>query len=374
MRNIYTQTVLRFLLISLFSTLLFLPFTGLKASIIIFPGITIVLITFFVFKKIKFKEISKKIPSIPLKRVKIFLIPILFLFLTSYPFIFGDYYIDVMIMAGIYILLALGLNIIVGFAGLLNLGFAAFYAIGAYTYALANTKLGLGFWASLPFSALFSTFFGFLLSIPALRLRGDYLAIVTLGFGEIVRLLLNNWDSLTNGPNGITGIKPPLFFGISLERPNLYYYLVLISVVIAIIIIRRIECSKIGRAWVAIKENEIAASTLGINTTKYKIYAFSFGTFWAGIAGILFSAKMRFISPESFTFLESILILSMVILGGLGNTYGTVIGAFILVILPEFLRGLQLYRMLLLGIGLVLLMIFRPQGILGKIKNVHFRG
>lgn len=374
MRNIYTQTFLRFLIISLFSALLFLPFTSLKASAIMFTGIIILLITFSLFKKIRLKDISKKIPSIPFKKVKVVFIPILFLILTSYPFIFGDYYIDVMIMAGIYILLALGLNIIVGFTGLLNLGFAAFYAIGAYTYALANTKLGLGFWETLLFSAIFSAFFGFLLSIPALRLRGDYLAIVTLGFGEIVRLVLNNWDSLTNGPNGITGIEPPLFFGISLEKLNLYYYLVLISVLIAIVIIRRIECSKIGRAWIAIKENEIAASTLGINTTKYKIYAFTFGSFWAGIAGVLFSAKMRFISPESFTFLESILILSMVILGGLGNTYGTVIGAFILVILPEFLRGLQSYRMLLLGIGLVLLMIFRPQGILGKIKNVHFRG
>lgn len=365
---------IKFILISLFAAMLFLPFTGLKASAIMFVGIFTLLLTFTVFKKIRIQQIFKKIPIMFSERIKTFFVLVLTLSFIMSPFILRDYYIDVMIMAGIYMLLALGLNIIVGLAGLLNLGFAAFYAIGAYTYALANTKLGLSFWISLPFSALLSAFFGFLLSIPALRLRGDYLAIVTLGFGEIVRLVLNNWDSLTNGPNGITGIEPPVFFGIPLERLNHYYYLIFILVVIAIIVIRRIECSKIGRAWVAIKENEVAASTLGINTTKYKIYAFTFGTFWAGIAGILFSAKMRFISPESFTFLESILILSMVILGGLGNTYGTVIGTLILVILPEFLRGVQSYRMLLLGIGLVLLMIFRPQGILGKIKNVHFRG
>jgi branched-chain amino acid transport system permease protein len=212
-----------------------------------------------------------------------------------------------------------------------------------------------------------------LLAIPALRLRGDYLAIVTLGFGEIVRLVLNNWDSLTNGPNGITGISRPLLMGFSFAQLQYYYYLVFVIVIFAVVVIKRVESSRIGRAWIAIKENEIAASSMGINTMKYKLYAFTFGTFWAGIAGILFSAKMQFVSPESFTFMESILILSMIILGGIGNTYGAIVGAFILVILPEVLREVQLYRMLILGIGLVLLMIFRPQGILGGLKGVHFR-
>jgi branched-chain amino acid transport system permease protein len=281
------------------------------------------------------------------------------------PFVLKDYYLDVLIVAGIYALLAIGLNVIVGFAGLLNLGFAAFYAIGAYTYALLNTKLGLSFWACLPVSALLACCAGMLLSIPALRLRGDYLAIVTLGFGEIVRLVLNNWDSFTNGPNGITGIAGPHLMGMSLGSLHRYYYVVLAFVLFSVVITRRIKYSRIGRAWIALRENEIAASTMGVNTTRYKVYAFSLGTFWAGIAGILFAAKMRFVSPESFTFLESILIISMVILGGIGSVYGAVLGALILIILPEVLRELQLYRMLILGAGLVLLMIFKPQGILG---------
>lgn len=373
MKEIEIKTITNYILIALLSALLFLPFKGLKAAGIMFISIFALLFTLTVLKKTSIINIIKTIRIPEIGRTKNFLIPTMFISLLTFPLILKDYYIDVLIMSGIYILLALGLNIIVGFAGLLHLGYAAFYAIGAYTYAIVNTKLNISFWASLPLSASLAATAGLLLAIPALRLRGDYLAIVTLGFGEIVRLVLNNWDSLTNGPNGITGIAPPEIFGLSLGRLSHFYYLVLIFVMIALILIRRVECSRIGRAWIAIKGNEIAASTLGIDTTRYKIYAFVFGSFWAGIAGILFSAKMRFISPESFTFLESILILSMVILGGLGNTYGAIIGAFILVVLPEILREVQSYRMLILGIGLVMLMIFRPQGILGRVKNVHFR-
>jgi len=361
------------ILISLFAAILFLPFKGLKAAGIMFISILILLSAVSILKKTKVIDAIKAIRIPEAGRFKAFLIPALLISFLAFPLMLKDYYIDVLIMSGIYTLLALGLNIIVGFTGLLNLGFAAFYAIGAYTYALLNTKLGLGFWTSLPISAGFAALAGLLLAIPALRLRGDYLAIVTLGFGEIVRLVLNNWDSLTNGPNGITGIAPPSLFGVSLGKLNLYYYLVFLLVLLAVIIIRRVESSRIGRAWIAIKENEIAASSMGINTTKYKLYAFAFGTFWAGVAGILFSAKMQFVSPESFTFMESILILSMIILGGLGNIYGAIIGAFILVLLPEVLREVQLYRMLILGIGLVLLMVFRPHGILGGVKGVHFR-
>lgn len=361
------------ILIALLSALLFLPFKGLSAAGIMFIGVLTLLSVVSLFKKTKVIDAIKAIRIPKIERFKTFFIPVLLISFAAFPFILKDYYIDVLIMSGIYIILAIGLNIIVGFTGLLNLGFAAFYAIGAYTYAILNTKIGLGFWASLPISASFAALAGLLLAIPALRLRGDYLAIVTLGFGEIVRLVLNNWDSLTNGPNGITGIARPLLMGFSLAQLKYYYYVVFVIVIFATVVIRRVELSRIGRAWVAIKENEIAASSMGINTTKYKLYAFTFGTFWAGVAGILFSAKMQFVSPESFTFMESILILSMIILGGLGNTYGAIIGAFILVILPEVLRELQLYRMLILGIGLVLLMIFRPQGILGGVKSVHFR-
>jgi len=365
----------RTLLIALWASFLFLPFKGVTAAAILFAAVFTGLTTIQLARKVgpKFLNIQNYafFQTSVLPHFRSSILPFLLVVFLILPAVLKDYYLDVLIMAGIYVLLAVGLNVIVGFAGLLTLGFAAFYAIGAYTYAILNTKLGLGFWPSLPLAASFAAMTGVLLAIPALRLKGDYLAIVTLGFGEIVRLVLNNWDSFTNGPNGITGIEPPFFFGFSLGSLKAYYYLVFLFVIVSVIVIRRVEASRIGRAWIAIKENEIAAATMGIDTTKYKLYAFAFGTFWAGAAGILFAAKMRFISPESFTFMESVLILSMVILGGLGNTYGAVFGAFILVLLPEMLREVQQYRMLLLGMGLVILMVFRPQGLIGGTKRVH---
>jgi len=288
------------------------------------------------------------------------------------PLFAQDYFLDVAVLVGIYVILALGLNVVVGFTGLLNLGFVAFYALGAYSYALLNTRLGFGFWTALPFSVGFSAIAGFLLAVPALRLRGDYLAIVTLGFGEITRLILNNWDSLTMGPNGISGIAAPEIFSLSLGKLSYFYYLVLFFVLITFFITKRVYSSKIGRAWVAIREDEIASSIMGINTTMYKLYAFAFGAFWAGLAGAVFAGKMQFVSPESFTFMESVLILCMVIIGGLGSIPGVILGAFILVLLPEMLREIQLYRMLALGAGLVLLMVFRPQGLFGG-RGVSFR-
>jgi branched-chain amino acid transport system permease protein len=235
--------------------------------------------------------------------------------------------------------------------------------VGAYTYALLNVKLGLGFWEALPLSLALTTLSGFILAIPALRLRGDYLAIVTLGFGEIVRLILNNWDSLTGGPNGIPGIASPHTFGLSLETLNRYYYVTLAAVLLTYVVVSRVRSSRIGRAWIAIREDEIGASSMGISTMRYKLYSFAFGSFWAGLAGILFAAKMRFVSPESFTFMESVLILCMVILGGLGSIGGVIVGSAVLVILPEVLREVQSYRMIALGAGLILIMIFRPQGL-----------
>jgi branched-chain amino acid transport system permease protein len=354
-------------------SLLFLPFKGLKNAIIFFLVLSAVLFL------IKFLSGYKRLFAITVhkpmeliwqrlfvNRFSVLLLQsLLLVLLILLPFLAGDYFIDVAILSGIYIILALGLNVVVGFAGLLNLGFVAFYAIGAYAYALLNTKYGLGFWPALPFSLLLTTISGFILAIPALRLRGDYLAIVTLGFGEIVRLILNNWDSLTKGPNGISGIAPPFIMSISLGKISSYYYLVLFFVMLTVFITKRVYSSKIGRAWIAIREDEIAASVIGINTTLYKLYAFAFGAFWAGLAGASFAAKMQFVSPESFTFMESVLILCMVILGGLGSITGVIIGSFILVLLPEVLREVQLYRMLALGIGLVSLMIFRPQGLFG---------
>jgi branched-chain amino acid transport system permease protein len=365
------------LIVALWLSILFLPFKGFTAALILFFVLSILFVS---LKSIrgsknilieKFRTLSKKIrvpgrysPRLLLTARYSFL-----LFLFILPFFIKDYFIDIAILAGIYIILALGLNVVVGFAGLLNLGFIAFYAIGAYTYALLNTRLGLGFWTSLPLSVGLTTAAGFLLAIPALRLRGDYLAIVTLGFGEIVRLILNNWDSVTRGPNGISGIAPPSILSISFVKLSHYYYLVLIFVILTIFVTKRVYSSKIGRAWVAIREDEIASSVMGINTTMYKLYAFAFGAFWAGLAGNIFAGKMRFVSPESFTFMESVLIVCMVILGGLGSIPGVVLGAVILVVLPEVLREVQLYRMLALGAGLVLMMIFRPRGLLGG-KNV----
>ncbi len=360
---------LRPLIISLWLALLFLPFRGIKAAGVLFIVMSAA-IPAFKFLSGHLSPLLKNMHSsvenfrryLPTDSRFLFflLIPA-----AALPFAAQGYIIDVTIISGIYIILALGLNVVVGFTGLLNLGFVAYYAIGAYSFAILNTKLDMGFWSALPLSTLITVIGGFLFAVPAGRLKGDYLALVTLGFGEIVRITLNNWDSFTNGPNGISGITPPYFFNIELTSLFGYYYLVMFFVVIAIVVIRRIHSSKIGRAWIAIREDEIAASAMGINNTLYKLYSVAFGAFWAGLAGSLFAAKMRFISPESFTFMESVLILSMVIVGGLGSIAGVIVGAVILVLLPEMLREVQLYRMLALGAGLVLLMIFRPQGLFG---------
>ncbi|MBI4823620.1 MAG: branched-chain amino acid ABC transporter permease [Nitrospirae bacterium] len=356
------STHLSILIIALWASVLFLPFKGLKASLILFVSVLIAGLLLKPLREgLKGLKWKIKLPPIPVK----FLIPFIIAGALVIPLIFSDYVIDVAILAGIYIILALGLNVVVGFAGLLNLGFAAFYAIGAYSFALIGVKWGIGFWSALPLSLALTTASGFIMGAPGLRLRGDYLAIVTLGFGEITRLVLNNWDSFTNGPNGIAGIQRPYLMDIPLTGLAGYYYVVLISVLFSVFIIKRVHSSRIGRAWIAIREDEIAAGSMGINTTAYKLYAFAFGAFWAGLAGALFSAKMQFISPESFTFMESVFILCMVILGGMGSIPGVMLGAVILVVLPELLREIQIYRMLALGGGLVLLMLFRPQGILG---------
>lgn len=350
---------------ALWFSFLILPFKGIYAALILFVVLTVTIPAtkqiLNLTKKIQLPlGILQRYTPVATRYSYLLLIP-----LASVPLFARDYIVDVAIISGIYIILALGLNVVIGFAGLLNLGFVAFYAIGAYSYALMNTNLGFGFWTAMPIAVLLTTISGFLLAIPALRLRGDYLAIVTLGFGEIVRLVLNNWDSLTKGPNGIAGIEPPSLMGFSIESLASYYYMVLFFVVVAVFIMKRVQHSKTGRAWVALREDEIASSSLGINITLHKLYSFAFGAFWAGLAGCLFAAKMRFVSPESFTFIESVLIVCMVILGGLGSVAGVVIGTMILVFLPEVLREVQMYRMLALGLGLVLLMVFKPQGLFG---------
>lgn len=282
------------------------------------------------------------------------------------PLFLNNYYIDILSLAGLYALLAVGLNITVGYAGLLDLGYAAFYGIGAYVYALLSTGIGLSFWLGLPLGGAIAAAFGVILGMITLRLRGDYLAIVTLGFVQIVYLVFNNWDSVTSGPNGILSIGRPELPGFVLRQPIHFYYLVLALLLVTVLAIYRLTHSQIGRAWIAIREDELAAAAMGINTTQMKVLAFALGAGIAGVAGVFFAAKYTFVSPESFTFLESVRVLSMVVLGGMGSLPGAILGAFLLTVLPELLRGLASYRMLIFGAALVVMMIFRPQGLLGK--------
>lgn len=276
------------------------------------------------------------------------------------------YHIDVLTQVGIYVTLALGLNIVVGLAGLLDLGYIAFYAVGAYTYGLLSTRVGLSFWEVLPLGALLAAIFGVLLGIPVLRLRGDYLAIVTLGFGEMIRITLNNWDSFTRGPNGIIGIARPGLLGFTFSTPIHYYYLILAIVLLTIFVVDRLNRSRIGRAWTAMRDDEVAAGAMGIDLMKTKLLAFSLGATWAGFAGVFFASKMTFISPESFTFFESVIILCMVVLGGMGSVPGVILGAAMLVILPEMMRQFALYRMLIFGGAMVVMMVLRPQGLIAS--------
>jgi branched-chain amino acid transport system permease protein len=356
----------RIAVIALWGALLLLPFRGWEHALMLAGALGIALTAGLLVRRLNIPLPAFSLERVDsIKRYRMHIGLALLLFASSFPFILNNYYIDILIIAAMYAILAMGLNIIVGQAGLLNIGFAAFYAVGAYAYALLSIHAGLGFWLCVPIATIFSSLVGLVLAIPALRLKGDYLAIVTLGFGEITHLILTNWDSVTGGPNGLSGIAAVSLPGLSLPTNVITYYVVFASMLLSLFVIRRVETSRIGRAWRAIRENEIAASAVGINTTRYKLLACAFGAFFGGLAGALFAAKMQFISPESFTFMESVMVLGMVILGGLGNTFGAVLGAFILIFLPEALREVHLYRMLLLGAGLVLLMRYRPQGLLG---------
>ena len=321
--------------------------------------------------KKRFRKIKDFASSIPEQLKLSFLLIAIF----AFPFLDRNpYHIDVMVTAGIFMLLASGLNVIVGFAGLLNLGYAALYAVGAYTYALVNLHFSIPFWVGLWISGFVAALFGIILALPAFRLSGDYLAIVTLGFGEIVRITLNNLDRITGGPNGLLGIAHPVFhlphyeyqFGV---RSEPYYFLVFSLLVIVIFFLRRLESSRLGRAWVAIREDELAASCMGVNLGWAKLSAFAIGGFIAGIAGCVFASKQGTVSPDSFDFMVSVMILAMVVLGGLGNIWGVLLGALILSLLPEFLRGFDIYRMLLFGIAMISIMLLRPQGILGERRH-----
>jgi branched-chain amino acid transport system permease protein len=322
---------------------------------------------------------------------------------------FGNAWIRVLAFACLYVMLALGLNIVVGFAGLLDLGYIAFYAVGAYMYALLASPhltqqftwiaqmfpdgLHLSIWLVVPFGAAIAAFFGIVLGAPVLKLRGDYLAIVTLGFGEIIRIFINNLNSplnITNGPQGLTLIDPITiagvtfsktinFFGYEVSSLVLYYYLFLGLTIITVIICMRLQDSRLGRAWLAIREDEIAAKAMGINVRNVKLLAFALGATFGGVAGAMFASFQQFVSPESFVLNESIIVLAMVVLGGIGHIPGVIVGAILLAVLPEILRytvepaqmflfgtvilPAEILRMMLYGLAMVLIMLYRPRGL-----------
>ncbi len=320
---------------------------------------------------------------------------------------FGQGWVRIMALALLYVLLALGLNIVVGYAGLLDLGYVAFYAVGAYMYALLASPhlldtfeslkaafpngLHMPIWVVIPLAAALAGFFGMLLGAPTLKLRGDYLAIVTLGFGEIIRVFMNNLEhpvNITSWPRGISQIDPMTLFGVSFGKPlellgysipavALYYYLFLVLVVVSVVVCHRLENSRIGRAWMAIREDEIAAKAMGLNTRNLKLLAFGMGATFGGVSGSMFAAFQGFVSPESFTLMESVMIVAMVVLGGLGHIPGVILGAVMLAALPEVLRYVAgdiqnmtggridaaILRQLLIALAMITVMLLRPRGL-----------
>jgi branched-chain amino acid transport system permease protein len=283
-----------------------------------------------------------------------------------------SYVIRLLGLVGLYMTIALGLNLVVGLLGLLDLGFMAFYAIGAYTMTLLSMA-GLNFWAALPASMAVAMIFRALLGAPVLRLRGDYLAIVTLGFGEIARIVLNTWDTLTNGPRGLsllsdTDVQPVRFFAGAIDTNVDFYYLILAMVVISVIVSERLKNSRIGRAWLAIREDEVAARLTGIEITRMKMIGFVISAAFAGAAGAVFARWEAFVTPESFTFWESVMLVAMVVIGGMGSVPGTLLGVTIVMLAPEVLRNvlgpsMGSWRYLLFGAALILVAVFKPQGL-----------
>lgn len=321
----------------------------------------------------------------------IFILPILFIAGLILPFFLDKYWLSVFTLAMIYVLLGLGLNIVVGLAGLLDLGFVAFYAVGAYTFALGS-QYGIGFWTAIPLAALLAAMAGGILGFPVLRMHGDYLAIVTLGFGEIIRLILNNWMEVTGGPNGAP-VPNPTFMGLEFSRTAkeggvpyheffgmdynpaakyIFLYIVLFIVVsIMIFFFSRVRSMPMGRAWEALREDEIACRSLGLNHVIIKLSAFMMGAMTGGIGGVFFAAQQGFVNPTSFTFFESALILAIVVLGGMGSVVGVVLAALVLTILPETLRTFAEYRVLIFGILMVFMMLWKPRGLI-RIRRPFF--
>ncbi|MDX1482848.1 MAG: high-affinity branched-chain amino acid ABC transporter permease LivM [Alphaproteobacteria bacterium] len=294
--------------------------------------------------------------------------------------------VDLATLVMIYVMLGWGLNIVVGLAGLLDLGYVAFYAVGAYSYTLLAIHFDLGFWTCLPLAGAFAALFGVLLGFPVLRLRGDYLAIVTLGFGEMIRIILINWSTLTGGSEGITRIPAPSFFGLhftatpaagetafhqfwdipfgGIHKLIFLYYIILVLALVTHLFSERIRRLPVGRAWEALREDEIASRSLGLNPVLVKLSAFGLGAMFAGFAGSFFATRQGFINPSSFTFIESAIILAIVVLGGMGSQVGVICAAVVLILLPELARDFAEFRMLLFGGAMVLIMVWRPRGLL----------
>ena len=329
-----------------------------------------------------------KVPALPAMGAngKTTLLWLVLLAAVAWPFFSGRNAVDIATLALIYVMLGLGLNIVVGFAGLLDLGFVGFYAVGAYTYALLFHWAGWSFWEALPFAGAAAAAFGFVLGFPVLRLRGDYLAIVTLGFGEIIRLLLVNLVDFTGGPDGISGIAKPTVFGLEMTRSpsveggttfhqffglefssmHMVIFLYLMALLLALVtlwISNRLIRMPIGRAWEALREDEVACKSLGLNPMKIKLSAFTLGAMFAGFGGAFFAARQGIVSPESFSFIESALILAIVVLGGMGSQLGVIIAAILITVLPELAREFSEYRMLIFGLVMILMMVWRPQGL-----------
>jgi len=314
-----------------------------------------------------------------------YLAPALLIFTLLVPVMFYNqrYILDLAILVLTYVMLGWGLNVVVGLAGLLDLGYVAFYAVGAYSYGLLATNFGWSFWICLPLAGILAAFWGVLLGFPVLRLRGDYLAIVTLAFGEIIRLVIINWQELTGGPNGVSGIPRPSFFGIPLDNSDdglaaklgieysathrivFLFYLILALALLTNWVTIRLRRLPIGRAWEALREDEVACRALGINTTTTKLTAFATGAMFGGFAGAFFATRQGFISPESFTFQESALVLAIVVLGGMGSQLGVALAALAMIGGFELFRSLEGYRMLVFGMAMVLIMIWRPRGLIG---------
>lgn len=337
-----------------------------KVILILLLSLVALFVIIKLFSKV-FDFCAKKYGSLDGKTRKIIQI-VFFVFIAAWPVLTSSlpYLQRTSVMVLLYIVLALSLNFVLGFAGQLSMGHSAFYGIGAYITALLMVNFNVSFWIALPLSALGAGLFGVLLGMPTLRLKGDYLAIVTVGFGEIIRLVLVNWIKVTRGPAGIPGIPSPTLFGFKLNGNIHFYYLLLLLVILTVVISQRLLNSRLGRGMVAVMDDEIAAEAMGVNSTKLKVLSFVLGAVIAGMAGSVFATFIHYVNPDNFTYMESVTILCMVVLGGVGSIPGVIVGAVILTAMPELLRDISTYRYAIYGLMLILMMIIRPQGMISS--------